>query len=79
MGRQLALQRGANVVMPNLTPVQYRRLYEIYPNKICITEESTRCVPCISGILEQMGKKVSDGYGHTPKEWFRTQPEKGRE
>ena len=25
-----------------------------------------------------MGKKVSDGYGHTPKEWFRTQPEQGR-
>jgi biotin synthase len=78
LGRQLALRRGANVVMPNLTPVQYRRLYEIYPNKICITEENTRCVPCISGVLERMGKKVSDGYGHTPKEWFRAQLGKSR-
>jgi biotin synthase len=32
-GRRLALQRGANVVMPNFTPEQYRRYYEIYPNK----------------------------------------------
>lgn len=32
-GRILALQRGANVVMPDLTPVQYRELYDIYPGK----------------------------------------------
>lgn len=31
--RRLALERGANVVMPNLTPENYRRLYDIYPNK----------------------------------------------
>jgi biotin synthase len=36
-GRELGLQRGANVVMPNLTPVKYRALYEIYPGKACIT------------------------------------------
>jgi biotin synthase len=32
-GQMLGLQRGANVVMPNLTPLKYRRQYEIYPNK----------------------------------------------
>ena len=32
-GRELALQRGANVVMPNLTPKKYRQKYAIYPNK----------------------------------------------
>jgi biotin synthase len=31
--RLLALQRGANVVMPNETPPRYRQLYTIYPNK----------------------------------------------
>ena len=35
-GRELGLQRGANVVMPNLTPVKYRALYEIYPGKACL-------------------------------------------
>jgi hypothetical protein len=32
--------RGANIVMPNLTPPQYRVMYEIYPNKACINETS---------------------------------------
>ena len=31
--------RGANVVMPNLTPPQYRALYEIYPDKACIARD----------------------------------------
>ena len=30
-GRELALLRGANVVMPNVTPLPFRALYEIYP------------------------------------------------
>ncbi|MBM4040413.1 MAG: [FeFe] hydrogenase H-cluster radical SAM maturase HydE, partial [Planctomycetes bacterium] len=37
-GRELGLARGANVVMPNLTPPQYRALYEVYPAKACLFE-----------------------------------------
>lgn len=37
-GRLLGLQRGANVVMPNLTPARYRALYEIYPGKAVVSE-----------------------------------------
>ena len=37
-GRIIALQSGANVVMPNVTSTEYRAKYEIYPNKICINE-----------------------------------------
>ena len=37
-GRIIALQSGANVVMPNVTTTEYRAKYEIYPNKICINE-----------------------------------------
>lgn len=36
-GRLLALQSGANVVMPNLTDDFHRKLYEIYPNKTAAT------------------------------------------
>lgn len=32
-GRLIALQAGANVIMPNLTPNKYQKKYEIYPNK----------------------------------------------
>lgn len=67
-GRQRALKCGANVVMPNITPVQYKKLYEIYPNKICITEEgSIQCLPCITGIIRQSGRSVATDYGHGKK------------
>jgi biotin synthase len=70
-GRQLALGCGANVIMPDITPVRYKRLYEIYPNKICITEEgSTQCVPCISAIIVQSGRTVASDYGHSRKPAF---------
>jgi biotin synthase len=69
-GRELALERGANVIMPNMTPARYRQLYEIYPNKKCISEELTQCIPLIRDMLEQMGKKVSDSYGDSSKPGF---------
>ena len=34
-GRIMALQSGANVVMPNVTEGEYRKLYALYPGKIC--------------------------------------------
>ena len=67
-GRQRALKCGANVVMPNMTPVRYKKLYEIYPNKICITEEGpAQCLPCITGIIRQSGRSVATDYGHGKK------------
>ncbi len=67
-GRQRALKCGANVVMPNITPVRYKKLYEIYPNKICITEEGpVQCLPCITGIIRQSGRSVATDYGHGKK------------
>ena len=44
-GRELGLARGANVVMPNLTPPRYRALYEIYPAKACLFEAGGTGVP----------------------------------
>lgn len=66
-GRQMALSGGANVVMPNITPVKYREYYQIYPNKICLTEEATECVSCISNTIRQLGRRVAQDYGHSPK------------
>lgn len=67
-GRQRALKCGANVVMPNITPVRYKKLYEIYPNKICVTEEgSVQCLPCISAIIRQSGRSIATDYGHGRK------------
>lgn len=54
-GRELGLQAGANVVMPNLTPVRYREQYELYDNKICTGEEAAECRGCLEKRIEAAG------------------------
>jgi biotin synthase len=66
-GRDLALQRGANVFMPNSTPGQYRRDYMLYPDKPCVDETGGMCAFCVMGRLEQLGRQIGDGPGHSIK------------
>ncbi len=53
-GRRQGLQVGANVVMPNLTPVKYRALYQIYPAKACIEESAADCNQCLRGQIRTL-------------------------
>ena len=62
-GRIIALQSGANVVMPNVTTTEYRAKYEIYPNKICINENPDKCKGCISAKIHSIGRTVSTSFG----------------
>ena len=62
-GRELGLSRGANVVMPNVTPAAYRRLYEIYPGKACIGETAAACQGCMAGRIRAMGRSIGVGPG----------------
>jgi biotin synthase len=62
-GRELGLMRGANIVMPNLTPVKYRAMYEIYPAKACIDETSDQCRVCLTGRIRGIGRDVGNGQG----------------
>jgi biotin synthase len=62
-GREMGLQCGANVVMPNLTPVAYRAMYEIYPNKACINESGEECSRCLAGRIAALGRKIGTGPG----------------
>ena len=62
-GRIIALQSGANVVMPNVTTTEYRAKYEIYPNKICINENPSQCFNCIGGKIRSIGRTISTDYG----------------
>jgi biotin synthase len=66
-GRELALQAGANVVMPNLTPLAYRRQYEIYPAKACLDETTEHCLGCLRGRIEAIGRTLGRGRGDSPK------------
>lgn len=46
-GREKGVESGANVVMPNLSPVSVRKQYELYDNKICMGDESAQCRGCL--------------------------------
>lgn len=66
-GREKGLKTGANVVMPNFTPHPYRQNYKIYEGKICITDEPLASVGCLNLMIGGLGRKVSDGKGHSLK------------
>lgn len=57
-GRERGLKAGANVVMPNLSPVSTRKKYEIYENKICTGEESAQCRNCLEMRVKYAGYQV---------------------
>lgn len=54
-GREKALNVGANVVMPNLSPINVRKDYSLYDNKICTDEEAAECINCISNRIKSVG------------------------
>ena len=62
-GRIIALQSGANVVMPNVTEGDYRRMYELYPGKICVNDTPAHCRGCITGKINSIGRSVSEQFG----------------
>ena len=54
-GREKGLKAGANVVMPNLSPVRHRKDYSLYDNKICTGEEAAECLGCLTGRIRSAG------------------------
>ncbi len=66
-GRLIALQSGANVVMPNVTEGEYRKLYALYPGKICTGDTPSHCRGCITGKIQSIGRTVSESKGFRTK------------
>ncbi|MGN0710867.1 MAG: [FeFe] hydrogenase H-cluster radical SAM maturase HydE [Anaerovoracaceae bacterium] len=66
-GRELGLKAGANVVMPNLSPVKVRKLYELYNNKICTGEEAAQCRGCLERRVENAGYNIVTSIGNVKK------------
>lgn len=62
-GRERGLLRGANVVMPNVTPPAYRALYEIYPGKACVSETAEECGSCLPNRIRMIGRVPGTGRG----------------
>lgn len=57
-GRELGILAGANVVMPNLSPVSVRKKYSLYDNKICTGEEAAECRFCLQNRMQKIGYEL---------------------
>lgn len=62
-GRELGLQAGANVVMPNLSPMRVRKLYDLYENKIFTGEEAAESVNLLKKRVASAGYRVVEARG----------------
>jgi biotin synthase len=51
----MGILAGANVVMPNLSPIDVRKKYMLYDNKICTGEEAAECRLCLENRLKKIG------------------------
>jgi len=58
LGREKGILAGANVVMPNLSPVSVRKKYLLYDNKICTGDESAECRRCLEQRMRSIGYNV---------------------
>ena len=70
MGREKGLKVGANVVMPNLSPLQVREKYSLYDGKICTGDEAAECRKCIEGRITKAGYSLDMSRGDN-KLWRR--------
>lgn len=69
-GREKALAVGANVIMPNLTPVNYRKEYQLYENKPCLDEDKELCRNCLEARIEMSGNEIGFGEWGDSKHFF---------
>lgn len=67
-GRELGLKAGANVVMPNLSPIGVRKLYSLYENKICTGEEAAQCRECLERRVASSGYQIVTSIGNVKRE-----------
>ncbi|MCG8453904.1 MAG: [FeFe] hydrogenase H-cluster radical SAM maturase HydE [Spirochaetales bacterium] len=71
-GRERMIACGANVLMPNLTPVSAKKDYLLYPGKICLDESGLQCVGCLSMRVRTVDREISfdraDGRAGGPRQ-----------
>ena len=70
-GREKGLLAGANVIMPNVTPVKYRGEYILYPDKPCTGESSELCRGCLERRVKSVGEEIAWGERGDPLHFAR--------
>lgn len=57
-GREQGLRYGANVIMPQATPLKYRREYTLYDGKPCLDDSAGQCAACLESRIVSLGRRV---------------------
>lgn len=70
MGREKAIKIGANVIMPNITPSEKRKNYQLYENKPCIDEGAEDCTNCLEARINIAGDTIGYGKRGDAKHYF---------
>ncbi len=63
LGREMALDAGANVLMPNISPMQNRKDYTLYDGKICIEDKAEDCKHCLASRVAARGYELISARG----------------
>lgn len=63
LGREKGIHAGANVVMPNLSPINVRKKYMLYDNKICTGDEAAQCIECLKRRIATTGCEIEISRG----------------
>lgn len=67
LGREYGLQAGANIIMPNITPRNYRPNYLLYENKPCTDENANDCIKCLENRISMVGESIGyNQWGDSP-------------
>ena len=63
-GREQGLRFGANVIMPQATPLAVRRMYTLYDGKPCLDDTAGQCAACLDTRIKACGRRIlRDGWG----------------
>jgi biotin synthase len=57
-GREQALLAGANIIMPNVTDVKYRKYYRLYKDKPCTDENASECKYCLENRVKSIHEEI---------------------
>ena len=62
-GRKMGILAGANVVMPNLSPQENRKLYSLYDNKRCMGDEAAEGLALLRAEMAEIGYTIVSARG----------------
>ncbi|WP_084637376.1 [FeFe] hydrogenase H-cluster radical SAM maturase HydE [Paludibacterium yongneupense] len=64
VGREKGLRFGANVIMPQVTPLHVRQMYTLYDGKPCLGDTASQCASCLEQRIHSVGRRIlHDGWG----------------